>query len=94
MTQDCLDSPSTADVSKCLPKGIHVTGADDKSDPAIEGMPWGYLFFHNKTARALEKEMKDRNDQNNSVIPCFIIYSSFASSEVKGVKGVIAPYGR
>ena len=43
MTQDCLDSPSTADVSKHLPKGIHVTGADDKSDPAIEGMPWGSL---------------------------------------------------
>ena len=38
MTQDCLNSPSTADVSYCLPKGIHVTGADDKSDPAIEGM--------------------------------------------------------
>ena len=52
MTQDCLDSPSTADVSYRLPKGIHVTGADDKSDPAIEGMPWGDLFFHNKTARA------------------------------------------
>ena len=91
MTQDCLDSPSTADVSYRLPKGIHVTGADDKSDPAIEGMPWGYLFFHNKTARAFEKEMKDHNEQNNSAIPCFIIYSSFASSEVKGV---IAPYGR
>ena len=42
MTQDCLDSPSTADVSR---------------------MPWGYLFFHNKTAQAFEKEMKDRNDQ-------------------------------
>ena len=63
MTQDCLNSPSTADVSYRLPKGIHVTGADDKSDPAIEGMPWGYLFFHNKTARAFEKEMKDHNDQ-------------------------------
>ena len=55
MTQDCLDSPSTADVSKHLPKGIHVTGADDKSDPAIEGMPWGYLFFHNKTAQVLRR---------------------------------------
>ena len=43
MTQDCLNSPSTADVSYRLPKGIHVTGADDKSDPAIEGMPWGHL---------------------------------------------------
>ena len=57
MTQDCLNSPSTADVSKHLPKGIHVTGADDKSDPAIEGMPWGYLFIHNKTAQAFEHEM-------------------------------------
>ena len=45
MTQDCLDSLSTADVSKRLPKGIHVTGADDKSDPGIEEMPWGYLFY-------------------------------------------------
>ena len=62
MTQDCLNSPSTADVSYRLPKGIHVTGADDKSDPGIEGMPLGYLFFHNKTARAFEKEMKDHND--------------------------------
>ena len=45
MTQDCLNSPSTADVSKHLPKGIHVTGADDKSDPAIEGMPWSHLLI-------------------------------------------------
>ena len=45
MTQDCLNSPSTADVSTHLPKGIHVTGADDESDPAIEGMPWSYLFI-------------------------------------------------
>ena len=45
MTQDCLNSPSTADVSYRLPKGIHVTGADDKSDPAIEGMSWSRLFF-------------------------------------------------
>ena len=44
MTQDCLNSPSTADVSYRLPKGIHVTGADDESDPAIEGMPWGQHF--------------------------------------------------
>ena len=50
MTQDCLNSPSTADVSKYLPKGIHVTGADDKSDPAIEGMPWAYLFISSSTA--------------------------------------------
>ena len=49
MTQDCLNSPSTADVSKRLPKGIHVTGADDKSDPAIEGMPWSHLFISSLT---------------------------------------------
>ena len=57
MTQDCLNSPSTADVSYRLPKGIHVTGADDKSDPAIEGMPWSHLLIHNKTAQAFEHEM-------------------------------------
>ena len=55
MTQDCLDSPSTADVSKRLPKGIHVTGADDKSDPGIEGMPWGYLFFTTRQPRLFER---------------------------------------
>lgn len=64
MTQDCLNSPSTTDVSKRLPKGIHVTGADDKSDPGIEGTPWGYLFIHNKTAQAFENEMKDYNEKN------------------------------
>ena len=67
MTQDCLNSPSTAGVSKHLPKGIHVTGADDKSDPAIEGMSWSHLFIHNKTAQAFEKEMKDYNDKLPSV---------------------------
>ena len=49
MTQDCLNSPSTADVSYRLPKGIHVTGADDKSDPAIEGMLWSHLFISSPT---------------------------------------------
>lgn len=63
MTQDCLDSPSTADVSNRLPKGINVTGTDDKSDPGIEGVPWGYLFIHNMTARTFEKEMIDYNDK-------------------------------
>ena len=46
MTQDCLNSPSTADVNTRLPKGIHVTGADDNSDPAIEGMPGAICSFH------------------------------------------------
>ena len=58
MTQDCSNSLSTADVSQRLPKGIHITGADRKSDPGIERMPWGYLFIHNKTAQVFEKEME------------------------------------
>ena len=33
-----------------LPKGIHVTGADDKSDPAIEGMSWSHLLISSPTA--------------------------------------------
>ena len=38
MTQDCLDSPSTADAGKRLPKGIHVIGAEKLSAPKVEGM--------------------------------------------------------
>ncbi len=38
MTQDCLNSPSTADVSQRLPKGIHVIGAEKLSDPSVEGI--------------------------------------------------------
>lgn len=38
MTQDCLNSPSTADVSKRLPKGINVIGAEKFSDPSVEGI--------------------------------------------------------
>ena len=58
MTQDCLNSPSTADVSTRLPKGIHVTGADDKSDPAIEGMSWSYLFFGGASTYVVRKMRK------------------------------------
>lgn len=94
MTQDCLDSPSTADVSNRLPKGINVTGTDDKSDPDIEGMPWGYLFIHNRTARTFEKEMKGYNDKNpNPPVPCFI-HRSFRYSqknEKGGVKKELKP---
>lgn len=39
MTQDCLNSPSTADVSKRLPKGINVIGAEKLSAPSVEGIP-------------------------------------------------------
>lgn len=94
MTQDCLNSPSIADVSKRLLKGIHVTGADGKSDPGIEGMPWGYLFIHNKTAQTFEKDMKSYNDKNpNSTIPCFI-HRSFRyrqKNENGGVKKELKP---
>lgn len=94
MTQDCLDSPSTADVSNRLPKGINVTGTDDKSGPGIEGVPWGYLFIHNRTARTFEKEMKDYNDKNpNPPVPCFI-HRSFRYSqknEKGGVKKELKP---
>lgn len=94
MTQDCLDSPSTADVSNRLPKGINVTGTDDKSGPGIEGVPWGYLFIHNRTARTFEKEMKDYNDKNpNPPVPCFF-HRSFRYSqknEKGGVKKELKP---
>ena len=58
MTQDCLNSPSTADVSKHLPKGIHVTGADDKSDPAIEGMSWSHLLIGGVNTYVVRKMRK------------------------------------
>jgi hypothetical protein len=58
MTQDCLNSPSTADVSTRLPKGIHVTGADDKSDPAIEGMPWSHLLIGGVNTYVVRKMRK------------------------------------
>ena len=38
-TQDCLESLPTTDVDHRLPKGIHVTKADEKSDLGIEGTP-------------------------------------------------------
>ena len=44
MTQVCSLPSSTADVNndmynnKCLPKGIHVIGAEKLSDPSVEGI--------------------------------------------------------
>lgn len=38
MTQDCLDSHSTADVSQRLPKGIHIVGTELPSAPKVEGI--------------------------------------------------------
>ena len=60
MTQDCLNSPSTADVNTRLPKGIHVTGADDKSDPAIEGMPWSHLLISSPPYDASLDDVKEK----------------------------------
>lgn len=81
MTQDCLNSPSTADVSKRLPKGINITGADKKSDPGIEGMPWGYLFIHNKTAQVFEKKWKPII-RKSQFFPC-LFYPSFLHIQTK-----------
>lgn len=36
MTQDCLNSTSTADVSQRLPKGIHIIGAEKPAAPKVE----------------------------------------------------------
>ncbi len=38
MTQDCLNSPSIADASRCLPKGINVIGVEKLSAPKVEGI--------------------------------------------------------
>ena len=94
MTQDCLNSPSTADVSLLTKGHQHYTGADKKSDPGIEGMPWGYLFIHNKTAQVFEREMETYNKKNpNSSHACFI-HRSFTyrqKNENGGVKKELKP---
>lgn len=94
MTQDCLDSHSTAGVSRRLPKGINITGTGRKPAPAIEGMPWGYLFIHNKTAQVFEREMDSYNENNpKSAHACFI-HRSFTyrqKNENGGVKKELKP---
>lgn len=64
MTQDCLDSLSAASAGKRLPKGINITGTDGKPASGIEGVPWGYMFLHNKTAPIFEREMRMYNDMH------------------------------
>ena len=94
MTQDCSNSLSTADVSQRLPKGIHITGADRKSDPGIERMPWGYLFIHNKTAQVFEKEMEAYNKENPTSSHACFIHRSFTyrqKNENGGVKKELKP---
>jgi hypothetical protein len=50
--------------------------------------------------RITEKNITGRNIEEEVIrtfigyAHIYIMFSSFASSEVKGVKGVIAPYGR
>ena len=94
MTLDSLNYPFAADASKNLPKGIHVTETDEKTGSGIEGIPWGYLFIHNKTAQAFEKEMDDYNGEHaNSPVPCFI-HRSFRyrqKNEHGGVKKELMP---
>ena len=94
MTQDCLDSHSTAGVSRRLPKGINITGTGSKPVPAIEGIPWGYLFIHNKTAQVFEREMDSYNENNpQSAHACFI-HRSFTyrqKNENGGVKKELKP---
>ena len=89
MTQDCLDSHSTAGVSRRLPKGINITGTGGKPAPAIEGIPWGYLFIHNKTAQVFEREMDSYNENNpQSAHACFI-HRSF-TDRCKGLPASIS----
>ena len=94
MTQDCLDSHSTAGVSRRLPKGINITGTGGKPAPAIEGIPWGDLFIHNKTAQVFEREMDSYNENNpQSAHACFI-HRSFTyrqKNENGGVKKELKP---
>ena len=69
----CLDSLSAASAGKRLPKGINITGTDGKPASGIEGMPWGYMFLHNKTAPIFEREMRMYNDMHpDSAHACFI----------------------
>ncbi len=45
MTQDCSSSPSTADVSQRLPKGIRIIGAAKPADPRVEDVSVRDRFF-------------------------------------------------
>lgn len=94
MTQDCLDSLSAASAGKRLPKGINITGTDGKPASGIEGMPWGYMFLHNKTAPIFEKEMRMYNDMHpDSAHACFI-HRSFTyrqKNENGGVRKELKP---
>lgn len=70
------------------------TEVDKKSDPGIEGMPWGYLFIHNKTAQVFEREMEAYNKAySKSSHACFIhrFFTYRQKNENGGVKKEVKP---
>lgn len=73
MTQDCLDSPSTADVSKRLPKGIHVIGAERLSDPSVEGIP-------------RRKRIKKKEDPSTEPTSWSYLFIFHMAAKVEGTK--------
>ena len=86
MTQDCLDSPSTADVSKRLPKGIHVIGAErlprrkrikKKEDPSTDPTSWSYLFILHMAAKSLEKRLEEFNADKKNIKQPYFIHKTF-----------------
>ena len=77
MTQDCLNSPSTADASQCLPKGIHVIGAEKLSDPSVEGI----------SRRKRIERKKDPSTDPTSWSYLFILHTA-----VKRVEGWLEAY--
>lgn len=92
MTQDCLDSLSTANASPRLPKGIHITETDEKTASGIEGMPWGYLYIHNKTAQVFEREMAAYNENHPEAAHKCFIHRSFTYKEKNENGGVKKEY--
>ncbi len=77
MTQDCFNSPSTADVSKRLPKGIHVIGTEKLLGPSVEGI----------SPRQRIKRKKDPSADPTSWSYLFILHTA-----VKRVEGWLEAY--
>ena len=102
MTQVCSLPSSTADVNndmynnKCLPKGIHVVGADKKSASKVGGMsineepeaPWGYLFIQHFAAEKFDKILEEGNWEGDFIPKCFIHRTIGYKRKANG-KGVV-----